>query len=113
MIRIITKEKKRGCGGYTLVEIVVSGALLVLLALLMARGFAVSNHMVLRNRQFREADEKLEERIVWKDPPDMRERVTLEARDYGTWEAVIDTYESQTEDIDTSFKILRINDDEK
>lgn len=113
MKRINTNEKKRGCGGFTLVEIVVSGALLVLLALMMARGFTVCNNLVLRNRQFREADEKLEERIVWKNPPAMRERVTLEAGDYGTWDVVIDTYETKTEQVDTSFKILRIKDDEK
>lgn len=51
-------------GGFTLVEVVVSGALLLLLALMAAQGFAVCSHLVLRNRQFRSADELLEERIV-------------------------------------------------
>lgn len=104
--------KEGGCGGFTLVEVVVSGALLLLLALMMAQGFAACNHLFLRNSQFRKADEKLEARIIQEDSPESRERVTLEARDYGIWEVEIDTYEMMTGDTTVSFKILRKNDDE-
>lgn len=100
-------------GGFTLVEVVVSGALLLLLALMAAQGFAVCNHLVLRNRQFRSADELLEERIVWGNPPAYRENVTLEVGDYGTWDVVIETYEKKVRDADTSFKILRKREYEK
>lgn len=93
--------------GYTLVEIMVSGGLILLLALMMAQGFAVCNHLVLRDRQFRKADERLEEQMVREGRPAARERVALEVGDYGTWEVEIDTYKMKSGEIETSFRILR------
>lgn len=106
-------KKYNNCGGFSLVEVVVSGALLLLLALMMAQGFVACNNLVLRNSQLRKADEKLEERIIHENLPENRERVTLEVGDYGPWDVEIDTYKIKTGDTTISFKILRKNDDEK
>lgn len=97
----------RNRGGYTLVEVLVSGALLLLLSLMMARGFAACSRLELRSQHLRRADELLEEQMVQGSPPAASEQVTLEVGDYGNWNVEINTYKIKEENMEVSFQILR------
>lgn len=107
------KANKNSRSGFTLVEVVVSGALLIMFSLMMAQGFSVCSHLLLRSSQKRAADESLEEAAALGESSDRMEAVSLEIGEYGTWDVEIYTYEAQAGDSGTSFQILRKIDYEK
>lgn len=100
-------------GGFTLVEVMVSGALLVLLSLLVVQGFSVCGRLEMRSSRFRAAEEKLEARIVREGRPSRMEHVTLKVGDGIIWDADIYVYELHSGDARVSFKVLRNKGHEK
>lgn len=94
-------------GGFTLVEVVVSGALLVLLSLMVAQGFSAYIRLGQRSSRMRKAEELLENQIVREEKAFYTEKVTLEFEDDKTWDVDIVTHKLQSGDVSVSFKVLK------
>lgn len=88
----------RGRGGFTLVEVVVSGAVLVIAAMMLSQVLSVSDGLLQKSRNFKIQQEKLEWDILKGIQPSEAEAVTIEISGHGNWEVTVETYEQELGD---------------
>lgn len=97
-------------GGYTLVEVMTAGAVLILVSLIAARGFVLCGQMISRNQSRQIMEQRLELRSASGMESDMVYNETLTLGDLGEWEVNILTYQTEKDGSKMELKAVGIDD---
>lgn len=96
--------------GFTLVEVVVSGTVLIILSVCMVQGLLTANLMLSRSRDLNGAQQQLKWEILKGREPAAWDKTSIKAGEYGTWDIVIDTYEMEVKKSGKYVSFYRVRD---
>lgn len=96
--------------GFTLVEVVVSGTVLIILSVCMVQGLLAAHLMLSRSRDLRRVQQELRWEILKGSEPTAWDKTAIKAGAYGTWDIVIDTYEMEVKKSGKYVSFRRVRD---
>lgn len=101
--------------GFTLSEMVVSGAVLIIASMMMVQVLTVSGGLLMKSERLNRQQESLEWNVLKGVEPSRSESVSVDVSGYGSWDVVIDTYDSTPQKNKGSihFKTVRNGADER
>lgn len=102
----------KGRGGFTLAEVTVAGAILILLWLLVMKSFTLCGQLMSRTSQAEEMEQWLELYVATGKKPEASRDVTVQVGSLGEWKVTVDCYETKENGVEVFLKTLRDDDDE-
>lgn len=102
----------KGRGGFTLAEVTVAGAVLILLSLLVMKSFTLCGRLMNRTSQAEAMEQRLESYLANGGRPEASHDVAIQVGSLGEWKVTVDCYEIEENGVRVFLKTLRDESDE-
>lgn len=97
----------KGRGGFTLAEVTVAGAVLILLSLLVMKSVTLCGRLMNRTSQAEAMEQRLESYLAGGGEPEASHEVTVQVGSLGEWKVTVDCYEMEENGVRVFLKTLR------